>query len=380
MIYQPTFPSPYMETIDANAVDGNVFKCLINPKNTITRYNLSIKDENNKDIGSILCENVDGKYETYVRRIIDDWTWEKGETYAGWRNIVCSLTKVESHEVSTILPFKGSLTDDSWLKIAIPKTIPVATYDRAWTITYTGESVDFLTNGGSYSWCVNFVEKSPIPENLRSLNIGLASNGYEPVGVLGAQPLNKDIHNGLLQYVLDGKLWLYHPGINTYYRVNSIHLNYINGNWLTFFHLMGCSVIFNRNSNLYYQLYILDDEGTQTPDYYFSTRTTPTLEFNVPEVITSLSHNFTATYSQEQNSSISYYKFELYIDGDLIDETEEMYSSDISYTYGGLLNGKTYTVKLTVEDENGFVLNEERTFDVAYETYQSYAEPKVSFD
>ena len=35
MAYQPTYPSPYMETIDAYQEGGNNFKCLVNPKDTV---------------------------------------------------------------------------------------------------------------------------------------------------------------------------------------------------------------------------------------------------------------------------------------------------------------------------------------------------------
>lgn len=42
MAYQPTFPKPYLNAIDANLVIGNVFSVVLNPKDVISKYNLTI--------------------------------------------------------------------------------------------------------------------------------------------------------------------------------------------------------------------------------------------------------------------------------------------------------------------------------------------------
>lgn len=42
MPYQPTHPHPYLESIDVSGILGNIFSVIVNPKDIITKYNLSI--------------------------------------------------------------------------------------------------------------------------------------------------------------------------------------------------------------------------------------------------------------------------------------------------------------------------------------------------
>ena len=51
MAHQPTFPYPYLTTIDAENGDGIDFKCLINPRDTITKYKINVYSAiNNKQV------------------------------------------------------------------------------------------------------------------------------------------------------------------------------------------------------------------------------------------------------------------------------------------------------------------------------------------
>lgn len=51
MAYQPTLPKPYLTSIDATLVTGNVFSIVLNPKDIIAKYNLTIYDaESNERI------------------------------------------------------------------------------------------------------------------------------------------------------------------------------------------------------------------------------------------------------------------------------------------------------------------------------------------
>ena len=365
MIYQPTFPSPHMETIDANAVGGNVFKCLINPKNTIVGYECCIKKINQK--------NDANSYVGYIRGEYSKGLFQK---YLSINND--AFKKIEISSGDSILPLKGSLTDESWLNIVIPKELPLENNQQYHWSVKLYENVDYTDDN------FELVYECYIDRSGQEQESGVEYAGY--IGLKDAMyDYNTDIKPELYKMFSehnDDEIWISNYYNKTKARVLSYDLSNNLCTGISYDTSGGASHKFSTSTgDQKFYFYILSSNlYSLSPDYYFKTRTTPILEFNVPEVITSLVHNFTATYSQEQNSNISYYKFELYNDGRLIDETEEMYSSDISYSYGGFLHGKAYTIKLTVEDENGFVLNEERTFDVAYETYQSYAEPKVSFD
>ena len=247
MPYQPTFPKPYLETIDASLSDGNNFKCLINAKDTITAYEIKILSATT---GTQICS---------VRGAIVSGTQRKySKIGTGTETEITSIPSTD-----TIIPLKGSYNDNSWLQVNIPNGL-------------------VLTNGQNYKWNIKLTESSS-----------------------------------------------------------------------------------NITSN----------------DYYFEARTNPSITFNVPELIESSEHTFTATYSQLQNIKVSYFTFNLYLGDKLIDTTGEVFSSNIEYKYEGFLSGNTYDISLMVVTDSGVIKDDfDKTFYVEYAELQTLTTPVIDID
>ena len=96
---------------------------------------------------------------------------------------------------------------------------------------------------------------------------------------------------------------------------------------------------------------------TQTSETVFITRQTPTLSYYFVTALSVVSHTFTATYSQAQGDAIKWARWQLALikDGQrvIIDDTGEITTGVLSYTYDSFLNDNTYSIRLIVESENG---------------------------
>ena len=111
-------------------------------------------------------------------------------------------------------------------------------------------------------------------------------------------------------------------------------------------------------------------------EYYFKARATPQIDIYFEGDVTpivdgsdvnSSTQTFVGTYSQNDNINISYHKFDLYLNGNLIDTTGEVYSANISYTYDRFLSGNSYDIKLTVVTDDEVQVDISKFFDVSYD-------------
>ena len=95
----------------------------------------------------------------------------------------------------------------------------------------------------------------------------------------------------------------------------------------------------------------------QNAETVFITRAMPTLAFYPPSTLAVVSRTFTATYSQAQGDAIKWARWQLALKNGttrtIIDDTGEITTSVLSYTYDSFLNGNVYSIMLTVESENG---------------------------
>lgn len=105
--------------------------------------------------------------------------------------------------------------------------------------------------------------------------------------------------------------------------------------------------------------YNVYNNNVTSTDYYFRARTTPTLILNtIPESVTSKSYTFSATYTQAENVGFKYFEWTIYdVGGNIIDQSGERNSGAITYTFDGFINGSTYGVGLTLENQDGEVLS-----------------------
>lgn len=123
-----------------------------------------------------------------------------------------------------------------------------------------------------------------------------------------------------------------------------------------------------------YALYITQvwQEGTtlkkitQVAPSAIITRETPTLTITrVTNGLNEDSIEFTGTFSQAQNDTISWVQWVLYnADGDIIDDTFPIATMVLEYFYEGLLAGD-YRIVCTVESSSGQLVSAERSFTVS---------------
>ena len=129
MPYKPTFPSPYMQAIDASKDGGNVFRCLINPRDSVYGYELTISSVENelKEAG----ETTETETETHtISRTVDGTT----------KSVDGSDVALEIG--ASELPVIGSSAEDSWLAVVVPKDLLTDGRSYTWRIKLFGSKVD----------------------------------------------------------------------------------------------------------------------------------------------------------------------------------------------------------------------------------------------
>lgn len=98
MPYQPMSPTPYLETIDSTV--DNIFVCVINPRDIISKYILRIVDMNSTTGESVLTVTED----------------EAGLQYTGTSSQIDTSILIDNLQ----LPLYGTYKNDTMLKIPIP--------------------------------------------------------------------------------------------------------------------------------------------------------------------------------------------------------------------------------------------------------------------
>ena len=111
----------------------------------------------------------------------------------------------------------------------------------------------------------------------------------------------------------------------------------------------------------------------------FITRTNPTLtlaltdEYGTPLQTTTLTKAevyVTGTYTQAQDDSVRWIRWQLYNANDLInpiDDTNVIYTPITTYSYNGLFNEQNFVLKCTIETESNVQVINQLQFNVAYE-------------
>ena len=115
-----------------------------------------------------------------------------------------------------------------------------------------------------------------------------------------------------------------------------------------------------------------DDESiTQTSPSIFITREAPSLAINaIASPYNQRSITITGTYSQAQGDAISLVRWIFadneYLDNPIVD-TGDIDTSILQFDYDGLLNGRTYAIRLIVQTSSGVTVDTGNvTFDVDY--------------
>lgn len=124
--------------------------------------------------------------------------------------------------------------------------------------------------------------------------------------------------------------------------------------------------------------------------FYFKTRNTPVVSI---DDITSDSkdeagnlnqrqYTFVGHYAQAQNVSIKYHNWSLYNANTnvLIEETDDIYNSNIKYTFDGFITGIQYKVVLHIETQDGVQVSVDKVFNVLYSSPEVIDSPLVTLN
>lgn len=121
------------------------------------------------------------------------------------------------------------------------------------------------------------------------------------------------------------------------------------------------------------KLYYDSTNYVESGENFFTCYSVPTLTFSPPATITAQTYSFTVTYEQTEDIQVNRFKFILYDSNNtLLEDSDYIYSANITYSFDGFINGNTYRVKCVVENEKGVVVDSGiKSFTV------SYSEPTV---
>lgn len=124
--------------------------------------------------------------------------------------------------------------------------------------------------------------------------------------------------------------------------------------------------------------------------FYFKTRNTPVVSI---DDITSDSkdeagnlnqrqYTFVGHYAQAQNVSIKYHSWSLYNANTnvLIEETDDIYNSNLKYTFDGFVTGIQYKVVLHIETQDGVQVSVDKVFNVLYSSPEVIDSPLVTLN
>lgn len=334
MNYPVTFPYPYLQGIDAE--ESNVFKCLINPRDTIKNYILTILDSSDDIVACVrgyLKEDNNGNIEQ-----------KKCCKIGEKKEVELSITPNDSK-----LPLRGVFDDETWLCVEIPSRVEILGMETPKNI---------LSNGNNYKWKLEVFDAmyDIVPKVYGTNHAG--SDDY-------ASSVTFDKINGLSSNDTSD-LWFRYG--DEYYDVHHIADSQV--------------FLWERlpsdptdSSKAETPIYIGIRRYEYPSEYYFQARKNPNIDFDIPDIINSSTLDVNFTYTQEQSVPVSYYIFNLYLGSKLINTTGEIYSSDIRYKYFGLLNDSTYTLELILEDnvKRQFVYSKD--FNVSYEIFNTLAAP-----
>lgn len=400
MPYQPTYPSPYMETIDVTQDGGNIFKCLINPKDTVTGARISISHNNadefgetvyvgssvvRKYVGGEICLDIDDSIELYKNlsarlnngetlTIIHndrdetgiikavDLSYNTTKIFANLSvltdsnatiGINCNITIYSNVFLAipldeSLFPFVGGVGDTSWLQSVVDTPLLYNGSDYNWYITLTMLSHRTIFSG-----------TDAVYDSTKSVTIDVKTDEVTIAG------LNREIQSGTNFYF----------SVNDeIYRITSFSLN---------MDTVGLRLENSLSSTpplgARYEIYATSSTIT-SPKYYFKARKNPIITFDVPDTIVASAYDFSATYEQEQHVGIAYYEFNLYSYGELIDSSGRIFSHDIKYSCKNLVSGNEYSIELIVVTDDGVNMRDERSFSVAYEYVYTGGLATISVD
>ena len=120
---------------------------------------------------------------------------------------------------------------------------------------------------------------------------------------------------------------------------------------------------------------------TATSAFSFKVKALPVQSIsNILSTITARHYTFLGAYTQAQNTEVKYHRWSLYdTSNNTIDDTGNVYSSYLSYSFDGFISGNGYTIKLLTMNNDGIETITTETFTVSYSAPVVSAPPKIEF-
>lgn len=233
---------------------------------------------------------------------------------------------------TTVTSYQYKITTYSGTNVYTSAVISISPLYAGDTLAFTVPSTIGLVNGSDYLWNITLYTEIPdiwvtygTLQTFDSSTITLRPNQFVQVGMF-VQVGNQKSRIAKLESVDNGLKATITPAMT--------------------------NVAVGDPYNVY-------NNNVTSTDYYFRARTTPTLILNtIPESVTSKSYTFSATYTQAENVGFKYFEWTIYdVGGNVIDQSGERNSGAITYTFDGFINGSTYGVGLTLENQDGEVLS-----------------------
>lgn len=405
MPYQPTYPYPYMDTIDVEKSEGNNFKCLINSKDTILGATLNIrKNSSQSDVlisnGSTVSddsstENISTVYIDYDEELYNNLKERLNNNENLTLRIMSECRKIKSvgrrarlggsppyhyimfsftenfNSTSAGRNYQYYIYTDVVKRISLSEDLFPCTDklgDESWLTCNIDNNG--LYNGTDYKWSLNM--KFQNYETLFTGYVSYVSSNSAQVYLL----YDENIYNLLKNKIENEHDCKIIVNSSEESDIRSVINDTINN---IMYMRVDTSLTSPVSVGDWVEIYTETTDLT-TPEYYFKARTTPEIVFDVPETISNGVHTFKATYSQKQKVGVAYFQYDLYADGELIDSSGQVFSQDISYIFESLVNGKNYLIKLIVVNDDKIELEEERGFAVKYELFAPVIDPMISVD
>lgn len=392
MLYQPSFPNPYLNTIDANYI--NTFRFKVNG-DIVNAYQIFIYNASTN-----VCVYNTGKIELTQENYVygndgDDSFIECSiDTSSCITNGLDYIWKVklwqQTHDIEVVRGrVYSSPTGTGNLKIRphIEDTVK------------KGMILRIGTNDYPISSCVLQYPKIYASANNSSENIikvsssangakELASGDYVTVGGYGngnrknttTAQISKtsDDNKGTITITLTGDV------VTSSYE----NITYIQKNTPSLYSqvTLDNDEIFPKDTISQGDEYIVLSNYVECDiGFYFKARTTPTLAVYNDGIlvdsnelkITNSNIDIIASYGQDQGVSIKYWNAELISDNKTIYSTGDVYNSKIKISYDSLLPSQSYKLNLFVENMDGVTINKVINIFTDYNIANTFTKPKL---
>lgn len=382
MLYQPSFPNPYLSTIDAN--NYNTFRFKVNG-DSASAYQLFIYNASTNelvyDTGKIgLNEDMvygnDGD-DSFIEIVVPPLKLKNGIDYV-WKVKLWQPT----HDIEVV---RGRVYENavgtSSLKIRphIEDTVKPGMVLKIGTEEFVVDSCR-LQYPKVYS-SMNATEDGTI---YISGDNGFAKDDYVTIGCFGYQS-KKNTTTAVIEEIsiVDGQTKIKFVGDSPSGTFKDI--TYIQKSSPSVYSTVIANRIFERDViNQGAEYVILSDFVECDVGFYFKARTSPKLTiYNNNNIIEdnaisndNSSIDIKAIYEQEEGVNIKYWNIKLKSENRTLYSTGDVYNGKISFKYDSLLPQK-YRLELFLENSDGVIIEDYIDIDVRYEAANAFLRPKA---